>query len=354
MARRSCKPSAAAGGTHHAIPGPPSRTFENLHRHCLAFVAFLLLTGSALALQPREPLQNAPLPQSLLDDITALADATSEYRITVKFVDAALARVQSGTLVSDAGWNLKPVAQLAQGYGAAFEQRLNAGACTNLNAMLAKAEQNTGVAQPDFEGFHELIFAQPIDGTQFLSAYDDLVARSEIEFVGINAAGMAPPPTATPDFSSGPPPSQTAYRGSNPGADFAFAHAQGLTGAGMRLSEVSLTYDLEHEEFRANPFDHDLPDPPRGFFQPAGSDFQELWNLWVNHGTATLGQNLAPDNGFGVTGMTYEAAGYLYQTGQPNSNDTGFDLRFEDAYCNALADSALAGNGQIVTRSASD
>jgi len=262
----------------------------------------------------------------------------------VKFVDAALARVQAGKLVSDAGWNLKPVAQLAQGHGAGFAQRLESGACVNLNAMIAAAEQNTGVVQPDFEGFHELVFAQPVDGAQFLDLHGDLLARPEIEFAGIDSAEIAPPPTATPDFT----PLQAGYRGPDPGADFAFAHAQGLNGAGMRLSEVSLTYDRFHEEFVIDPVDHDSPIPPQNFFQPADSAFKELWNLWVNHGTATLGQNLAPDNGFGVTGMAYAADGYLYQTGQPNADDTGFDLRFAEAYCNALADSAVVGNGQIV------
>ena len=320
----------------------PSRTFENLHHFTLAVFTLLFLTGSVHALDPREPLQNVPLPQSLVNDITALSDATSEYTITVKFVDAAKARVQSGNLASDAGWDLKPVTQLAQGYSASFKQRLNAGTCTNLNTMIATAEQNTGLAQPDFEGFHELVFSQPIDGTLFLAARDNLLVRPEVEYVGIGKTEVAPPPGATPDFT----PLQADYRGPDPGADFAFAHGQGLTGAGMRLSEIYLTYDREHEEFFNNQLDHDLQDPPEGFIDTPDPNFNAFWELWVNHGTATLGQNLAPDNGFGVTGMTYEADGYIYQTGERSG--TSFIWRFEEAYCNALADSSVEGNGQVV------
>lgn len=346
MAWRPCKPAAAAGGLYPAIPEPPSRTFENLHHSALAVVTLLFLTSSLHALDSRAPLQNVPLPQSLVNDIAALSDATSEYAITVKFVDAAKARVQSSNLASDAGWDLKPVTQLAQGYSASFKQRLNAGACTNLNTMIATAEQNTGLAQPDFEGFHELVFSQPIDGALFLATRDDLLVRPEVEYVGIGKTEVAPPPGATPDFT----PLQADYRGPNPGADFAFAHSQGLTGAGMRLSEVYLTYDREHEEFINDQLEHDLQVPPESFvFDIPGDDFDQIenyWNLWVNHGTATLGQNLAPDNGFGVTGMTYEADGYIYQTGERSG--TSFSWRFEEAYCNALADSSVAGNGQIV------
>jgi hypothetical protein len=260
--------------------------------------------------------------------------------LSVKFVDSALARVQSGSLKSEAEWNMKPVATLAQSYSAGFRQRLDANACTNLNAMIAMAEQKTGVMQPDFEGFHELVFTQSVDGTSFLAARNALLARPEVEYVGIGKVEMAPPPTVTPDYSSGPAPSQASYRGPNPGADFEFAHAEGLTGAGMRLSEVSPTYDPLHEEFINNQFDHDQPEPPESFAGTAA------WDIWVNHGTATLGQNLAPDNGFGVTGMTHDASGYIYQTGERSGTTVAW--RFEDAYCNALSDSALAGNGQIV------
>ncbi len=263
--------------------------------------------------------------------------------LSVKFVDSAQARVEAGTLVSNAGWNLKPVATLAQSHSASFRQRLDAGACGNLNAMIAMAEQNTGLTQPDFEGFHTIEFSQVRNGSQFLATYNDLVARSEIEYAAIQPAGVAPPPSVTPDYT----PLQTDYRGPNPGADFAFAHAQGLTGFGMRLSELSPTYDRQHEEFIHVNIEHDLPTPPLGFEDavcPVSNPGD--WDCWVDHGSATLGQNLAPDNGFGVTGMTYDAAGFLYQTGE--RTESSVTWRFEEAYCNALGDSVAAGTGHIV------
>ncbi|NKI35601.1 hypothetical protein HFP89_10540 [Wenzhouxiangella sp. XN79A] len=218
--------------------------------------------------------------------------------LSVKFVDSALARVESGKLVSDSGWNFKPVATLAQSHSASFRQRLDAGACPNLNAMIALAEQNTGMTQPDFEGFHTVEFSQALSGSQFLAAYNDLLTRSEIEYVGIHPAGVAPPPSATPDYT----PLQVDYRGPDPGADFAFAHAQGLTGFGMRLSELSPTYDRDHEEFASIIIQHDLSTPPLGF-EDADCPVSDPgdWDGWVDHGSATLGQNLAPDNGFGTT-----------------------------------------------------
>jgi len=322
----------------------PSRTFENLHKHCLAIVLLLSLSPIAQAVQARAPLQVTPLPQEFIDDITALPDASQEYRLTVKFVDAAAARVQGGSLESAAGWNLKPISMLAQNYGGSFRQRLSTAECPGLNTLVAAAEQRTNIAQPDFQGIHSFEFAAPVTGSQFLAAYNALQARPEIEYVSIDPVNPWTPPS-TPDYYNyvGPGiPNQIAYRGPDPGANFDFAHSEGLTGAGMRLSELSPTYDRLHEEFFNNPVTHDLPLAPIGLVDIPNSTADDTWNAWVPHGTATLSQNLAPPNGFGVTGMTYDASGFIYQTATLPESGNDLDERFSAAYCNALVDSVAA------------
>ena len=328
----------------------PSRTFENLHRHCLAIVLLLSLSPIAQAVQARAPLQVTPLPQEFIDDITALPDASQEYRLTVKFVDAAAARVQGGSLESAAGWNLKPISMLAQNYGGSFRQRLSTAECPGLNTLVAAAEQRTNIAQPDFQGIHSFEFAAPVTGSQFLAAYNALQARPEIEYVSIDPVNPWTPPS-TPDYynyvGQGIP-NQIAYRGPDPGANFDFAHSQGLTGSGMRLSELSPTYDRDHEEFFNNPVTHDLPLPPDGYLLQGSPTLMDNWNAWVRHGAATLSQNLAPPNGFGVTGMTYDATGFIYQTATLPQSGNQLEERYPAAYCNALVDSVAAGPGHVV------
>jgi hypothetical protein len=61
-----------------------------------------------------------------------------------------------------------------------------------------------------------------------------------------------------------------------------------------------------------------------------------------------LSQNLAPPNGFGVTGMTYDATGFIYQTATLPQSGNRLDERYPAAYCNALVDSVTAGPGHVV------
>jgi len=314
-------------------------------------VLLLSLSPIAQAVQARAPLQVTPLPQEFVDHITTLSDASQEYRLTVKFVDAAAARVQNGALESESGWNLKPIAMLAQSHGGNFRQLLSSAECPGLNSLIAAAEQRTSIAQLDFEGLHAFDFTSPVNGTQFLATYGALLARPEIEYIGISPTDLTTPPSTipTPDFYDRHPPSQNAYRGPNPGADFDFAlaHADGLTGNGMRLTELSLTYDFDHEEFEFHPV-HDLQNPPETFTDQGTPGLIAGWNAWVHHGTATLSQNLAPPNSFGVTGMTYDASGHLYLTGAINSNRDDIETDFPAAFCNALADSVAEGLGHVV------
>jgi len=261
----------------------------------------------------------------------------------VKFKDSVEARVQQGALVSLT--SKAPMADLqsiAANYGANYEQLLNGGACTNINALLGQAETRSGRAQPDLEGLHQVEFPPSLSGQQLLDLYDDLVVHSDVEFVELREASPGPPPTGgvTPDFSSGPPPSQTLYRGPNPGGDFDFANNLGLIGTGIRLAEVSIAFNFEHEEFLSGVVGVNASTPLQSYI------LNPTWDQWVDHGVATLSQNLAPNNGFGVTGMTHGADGQFYRGGVWTGTDIEFQI--EEAFCNALADSIVAGDGQVV------
>lgn len=231
---------------------------------------------------------------------------------------------------------------LAASYGASFEQILSSTTCPNIDLLLNTAASRSGVVQPDLKGLHRLVLPAALSGQQLLNLRSDLLLNPDVEFVELRNAGPGAPPSVTPDFSTGPAPSQTLYRGPDPGGNFDFAHSLGIIGTGIRLSEVSIAFNFQHEEFITGVIGENAATPLERY-----KDGEDFWNGWVDHGTATLSQNLAPDNGFGVTGMTHGANGQFYRSYRfpaINSLDSDFDV----AYCNALADSVANGDGNVV------
>ncbi len=276
-----------------------------------------------------------PLP----DGTTGGYDATDDYTLLVKFADTVQARAsgQKPGLVSLSGADLSQPQVLANDEDAGFVQVIAASDCPALEQMQSLAAQNTGVAQPDVRGLHRVVFSAPKSAAQMAALGNALQALPEIEFVLLFADAWISPPsiTPTPDFE----PLQS-YLGPDPGVDIDYAHSIGLTGSGVRITEVSVTFNDDHEDLLGQvEFEQPLPGDPFRFNE--GPPF------WWNHGTATLGMLFAKDNTFGVTGMSYNADGFLYPTYV--NNPTGGQLqRRETAYCNAFADSALSGPGNGV------
>ncbi|GAB4115013.1 MAG: hypothetical protein Tsb0027_04810 [Wenzhouxiangellaceae bacterium] len=165
-----------------------------------------------------------------------------------------------------------------------------------------------------------------------------LLALPVVEYALMRPLYPKSPPSPTPDFS----PLQD-YRTPDPGADFAFAHDLGLSGQGIRLTEVSITWDELHEDLiNEVSLEAGLPiDALIGF------GVFDSFDAWKNHGTATLGMVLSGSNGFGTTGMAWGAEGYLYPTWVRTAQNPT-QQRFEEALCNALADSALTAPGMVV------
>lgn len=103
----------------------------------------------------------------------------------------------------------------------------------------------------------------------------------------------ATPPVTTPDFQS-----QQGYLNAAPGGvDALYAWTQpGGTGQGIKIVDIEGGWRTTHE---------DLPT----LFHAQGSQINDP--IWINHGTAVLGEMVGKNNGFGVTGIVYQAqAGY--------------------------------------------
>ncbi len=285
----------------------------------------------AQALEPRQPLSSPPVSATPLPaGSTGGLDGTDDYTLIVKFVDAAQARVAKNQLLSLSGWDLSQAESAAAAQSANFQPILTAGTCPGLSALQDIAAERSGRQQADAEGIHRLAFSQPKTAQQMADLGNSLLALVAVEYALLTPIFPGEPPSPTPDFTG-----FQSYRGSDPGGDFAYAHSFGLTGFGIRVSEVSVTWDDAHEDVNTSVITNE-----QDVIAFTGNP---LFNQWKDHGTATLGTVLSIQNSFGMTGMAYGASGHFYPTYVTSIVPGIFVERLLEAYCNSLADSANTG-----------
>ena len=337
--------SANSGFIHRLIPYRKASSFT------LAAIA-LLLSSIALALEPRQPLEvpavYAPvLPGTPLES----GDATALYYLVVKFEDAAQVRPRSNSLESLTQWDLGATLALAQSAGGQFQQLLSAQTCDGLDGLILQAEQLSGRAQPDLAGLMRFVPGQAMTMNQMIALGNDLLALDEVEFAVIanHDPGLPPSPPPTPDYT----PLQAPFFGPDPGGEFAYANSEeDLRGEGMILAELSPAFNRDHEDLPEIFVEPGFDNFPL-YFLPLGDIHndptnQGRWNRFVDHGTSSLGINLAQDNGYGMTGAAPNAFGRFYPSHTWNSLIEDIESREYEAFCNALEQVADAGPGHVL------
>jgi hypothetical protein len=162
-----------------------------------------------------------------------------------------------------------------------------------------RAARRTGVVH-DLERF-AIVDVPGATPAELADAGNALLALDGVEAAWIAVRGVPPPadldPT-TPDLGS-----RQGYAGPDPGIDAEYAHAHGLHGEGIRLSDCEYDWELTHEDLDDIVVELEAgqtPDP-----QSAELGFDQ-------HGTAVLGELAAPDNGYGVTGLATGATVALF------------------------------------------
>ncbi|MCB9687766.1 MAG: S8 family serine peptidase [Alphaproteobacteria bacterium] len=271
------------------------------------------------ALTPRAALD--PGPVTVLPLPPDVPDA--RYRLTVKLRDGLRGRADHGMLRSEAGVDLDALARVAARHGVRFEPLLKL-APERLLDLERRAAEHSGKAQPDLQGLWEVVADDPRDGALLARIAGELDATGLVEFVDVRALGAAPPGdigTPTPDYSA-----RQTWLDPNPGLNVGAAWAQGLTGAGVRVSDVEYGWVYGHE---------DLVDRP---MNPEPGQTVPYWVATLGydqHGTAAFGEMAAPHNGYGCDGSV---PGALLATYPEWSDQQG--SRRPTAIANALADSA--------------
>lgn len=262
--------------------------------HRLTPVALALALGAAPALS-QSLSQRVPLDAGPVAIPTLSAEATHAaplgMRLTLKLVDEVQGRATAeGAVASRSGADLAELHALLEREGLLLSALIDISE-ERVAALLARAQARSGQTQPDLLGM--LAVAVPGESpADLLRVGEALRALSVVEYVSVQALGCPPPgdiAPATPNLTA-----NQGYHGPNPGINATAAWAQGLRGAGLRVSDCEYGWDFVHEEF----IDVDLNLEPGQTIAPG-----VYVNNWDDHGTAVLGEMVAPDNGYGVSGL---------------------------------------------------
>ncbi|HVH99987.1 MAG TPA: S8 family serine peptidase [Enhygromyxa sp.] len=219
------------------------------------------------------------------------------WLMEVKFIDAARVRVRAdGLISSEAEANLAPLRARLKLDDLSLRPGIEVDPA-RLAALEQRAAARTGRAQPDLAGVARVEIDAP--RSEWKAIGERLQALELVELVSITAARTPPPgdiEPLTPDLTD-----SLVHFGPNPGVDVAYGWSEGLTGAGVRLADVELSWNTAHE---------DLVD---GTITAEAGQTPDAYSLeYIDHGTAVIGITSAVANAYGITGSSHESELFLY------------------------------------------
>lgn len=268
-------------------------------------LAPLLLLAAHAAPADRVPLAPVALRLPTLHEHPA-----SRHQLTVKFRDEARARAGQGRL-EILGASCEAATALFAQERLAVRPLVRIPA-DRLAALEARAAERSGRAAPDLGGMLEV--QTDHEGAALLELARRLQALPSVEYAHL-AATLPPPPEdlspSTPDYTD-----EQGYLGPDPGIGATLAHAEGVRGERVRLSDCEYGWVLEHEDL----VDGDIELEPGHSIHP-----ETVANGWDDHGTAVLGQTSAVDNGYGVTGGAPDAEVGVYVEWSPEGGSRRVD-----------------------------
>ncbi len=207
--------------------------------------------------------------------------------VVVKFDEARRVRLQAGRLVSQTGLSIDESANIIEPYIANRLTRLfHVADEAQLDQRKTELEARSGQQLADLNSYYQI----PVtSGAEAADLINRLNASSEVELAFYHppsepAGDIAPP---TPNYK----PNQD-YREVAPGgvdADFLNTLAGG-DGTGVKIIDIEGNWKDTHE---------DLDKAAGKIITPSVIIDQS----WRDHGTAVLGEMIAGDNGYGVTGI---------------------------------------------------
>jgi len=249
----------------------------------------LILTQLSLGARP-EPtkdaglvLQKRTVPAKPMS--TQIAPEAQMSRVIVKFKEGSQVRLRGSQFVAKEGFLIKEAEALLKPY-------------TNgrLNRLFGKSEQELDKAKEIYEAtsrrqLADLNLYYKIDVAGNAEAEQIINRLNGLDIVEIAYFEPVPEPagkldiSATPDFE----PNQDYLKVAPGGVDSYYARTQpGGDGTGVKIIDIEYGWNMTHEDLGRALGKLIVGDPSRK----------------DDHGTAVLGEMIATDNGFGVTGIS--------------------------------------------------
>lgn len=269
-------------------------------RRSWAFAAILLSTTWMGTHAEGVSAHRRPLP--IKPEKTVLGPGSSPSRVTVKFRRNSAVRLHLGRLTSENETDLSRVEEVLERFSARPEPLISLSP-DELREIQRLGEKRTGVPVPDMSLYFEL----SLSDENAPALCDALNALPVVEIAYPSPLPVEPPgniPPETDDCRSEQGYSRPATDGTDPQYAWNFA---GGRGEGVFVIDIEYDWQDDHEDLDSA-LGRKLVYEPRG--------------LYIDHGTAVLGELIATDDRWGVTGQVPDALiGMVtqYPVGQSNS-----------------------------------
>ncbi len=250
-----------------------------------------------------------------------------KLRLLVKFRDELKARsTGAGELVVRANAEKEVAALAAVVRGGRMRFRATATvADAKIEALRDRAAQRTGIEPPDLAGLLEVEVEPTATRAEVIALAEKFHRLPEVEYVQLESLDQPPPPPAA-DLA---PPSASlvgyqSYRtASGINADAAWTK-YGVRGHGVRLTDCEYQFDPNHEDLSE--------------LVTLQSGISSMYTAFgADHGTAALGEVVAAENAYGMTGLAPGATCFFYPEYSTRTNGTS-QYRTETVLA-AIADS---------------
>ncbi len=207
--------------------------------------------------------------------------------VVVKFRDELQMRYRGGRLVSPFGISVKKAeAALSPYLGSHFRRLFGSFPEDGLDRDKLALQLKTKYQLADLNSYYRIEVSAPAEAERLINELNalDIVEIAYFEPMPEPAGDIDPP---TPDFQS-----YQDYREAAPdGVDADYANTlPGGDGTGVKIIDVEGAWQTTHE---------DLDKAVGGII--AGDPYNS--QSWRDHGTAVIGEMIAGDNGYGVTGI---------------------------------------------------
>jgi serine protease len=220
---------------------------------------------------------------------TKIADYMNGSIVVVKFAEGTMIRLRNGNFTTLRSDDLSPVYKLLQMHRSSIQRLF--GDSEIPPSVKSNLEQRSRKQLADLNLYYKIFLFESKDAVE--NFIDSLNSLPIVE-IAYPLAKPAPAPS-TPDFTG-----SQGYLNSAPGGIGAKDSwsVTGGTGSGVKIVDVEYSWNLNHE---------DLSKAGNALMKKSYWGPSDPFND-NNHGTAVLGELIADDNGFGVTGIAKGAA----------------------------------------------